>query len=434
KYRNAGNRAVWMELNHSIPQYLFLNQTKTHLHVSYENQPFSCNNCGDKSHGAKNCQVSSPEEYVNAVDVNVCEISEIENTVENGIISTTSAVQDVNNNNNVNKCTIGSSLKEHMDIHTGEKPNACSESDSNSDINQNSTPCHEMYKCTVCDYEINSEDTLKEHMAIHTGEQSISCSKNSKISKVKKHSGKSNGIEVHIDPSQSENSYICTFCDYRCAYEDIFKTHMEAHTGEKPFPCSKCDYPSSTMHELADHLRVHGSEKSFKCKICEFLTMDQTTLQNHVLAHKGDKMLYCSDCDYSCKNEDILKTHSLSHKGAKPYACTECDFKCNAIKTLKTHKKIHKNNKNIVIFKCSKCENSFTSKGEMNMHMKAHSGENFIDESFYSIVEAHGNECKSKGKKPAKRSLSVSPEVNDGKSKIVNKGTNKRNKKDKVNN
>ena len=41
-----------------------------------------------------------------------------------------------------------------------------------------------------------------------------------------------NEFDIHFDPSQNNNKFQCTECDYQCKYPDIFNEHMKTHTGE----------------------------------------------------------------------------------------------------------------------------------------------------------------------------------------------------------
>ena len=92
-----------------------------------------------------------------------------------------------------------------MQIHTGEKPNSC----------------------TQCDYSCACSNTLKRHMRVHTGEK----------------------------------QYSCTQCDYSCAQSNDLKKHMRIHTRKRPFSCTQCDYTCSHSTDLKRHLmRVHSGE------------------------------------------------------------------------------------------------------------------------------------------------------------------------------
>ena len=41
-----------------------------------------------------------------------------------------------------------------------------------------------------------------------------------------------NEFDIHFDPSQNNNKFQCTECDFQYKYSDIFNEHMKTHTGE----------------------------------------------------------------------------------------------------------------------------------------------------------------------------------------------------------
>ena len=77
KFSKSGKRRVWMNLKDHIPQTLTINQTQTTINVEYNNQPSSCNKCGNAGHWARRCTVDSSE-FKNLVDIiNISDSSSI---------------------------------------------------------------------------------------------------------------------------------------------------------------------------------------------------------------------------------------------------------------------------------------------------------------------------------------------------------------------
>ena len=68
KFSSSGKRVVWMNIKEHIPQILTINQTKTTINVNYQNQPWSCNICGNAGHRARRCTVDQSE-FKNLVNI-----------------------------------------------------------------------------------------------------------------------------------------------------------------------------------------------------------------------------------------------------------------------------------------------------------------------------------------------------------------------------
>ena len=65
----TGDRIVWMKPFDHIPQKLeFKNSENIYINVKYENQPMSCNICGNKGHRHRYCNVR-PGDFKNVIDL-----------------------------------------------------------------------------------------------------------------------------------------------------------------------------------------------------------------------------------------------------------------------------------------------------------------------------------------------------------------------------
>ena len=216
-------------------------------------------------------------------------------------------------------------------------------------------------------------------------------------------------MDIHIDPSQSNNILKCSECDYKCEYENILREHMEIHTGEGPFLCSECGEQSSTMQDMVKHMLIHTGEKS-------------STQDEHGLTNEGDILMSCTICDFSCLNNDILRNHLISHN---VYSCMKCDFIGKSAKILANHTKSHEKENSFI---CSQCDYTATSAGELNIHMTKHTGEKFTNKPCSNILKSPLIKSTPMTSNTGKRYLSVSPEDINTNKKDLRSNNSKRNK------
>ena len=201
-----------------------------------------------------------------------------------------------------------------------------------------------------------------------------------------------NNIDIHIEPSQNENPFECTECDYKCKYSNIFNEHMQTHTGENPI----------------------------KCDVCELISNGRAAFEEHSLLHSIDPKLKCSECTYECLNQTVLYNHLKTHN---IYACEKCVYKSNTLKGLNGHVKVH----NLKNLKCSKCDLSFNATNKLNTHMETHTGDEIFSETLIESAKSPQSEKSQQNSNLSKRGLSVSPEVVDS-----NKKSKKHNSKKSV--
>lgn len=176
--------------------------------------------------------------------------------------------------------------------------------------------------------------------------------------------------------SPKPRCHICSQCGRAFTTKTILNSHMLTHTGERPFACR---VPSFNQHfaqhsTRAFHERTHSDDKPHICSICGHLFKHLITLQLHMHVYDTDNKLFqCPSCAKWFRRLSGLQSHIRIHTGEKPFACSQCSMPFRSRSAVTRHiRAIHTNEKP---WQCSICDKRFSQPGNLQTHMRVHSGE-----------------------------------------------------------
>ncbi|XP_049887334.1 zinc finger protein 234-like [Pectinophora gossypiella] len=222
----------------------------------------------------------------------------------------------------------------------------------------------------------------------------------------------------HRTTHDPKDKYMCRICNTQFANIKYLRWHNRMHKVKKETFPEKCTTCGKQVKSLRKHMQTHqlsNKSPSFVCEQCGKTFLTSTLLKSHGLVHlervsceickkmikpstlihhkrwhvqkkngllqkkikkKDTKVRKClAKCEYCDLSviQDRLEAHvNRHHLNIRPYVCDICEDSFSAKYYLKMHMRVHSDEKK---FTCEICNNKFRFKFCLKKHMLLHTGE-----------------------------------------------------------
>ncbi|XP_075236492.1 uncharacterized protein LOC142333354 [Lycorma delicatula] len=231
--------------------------------------------------------------------------------------------------------------------------------------------------CKVCKKILATKMILKEHMLIHTGEKPHVCMLCGRAFRHKAN------LVVHINAHTIVKTFECPMCPQTFSMRVDLEDHKKTHTDQQ-YVCNVCGDSFHSKRVLWTHQQIHnkriqrkkrrGNRKGgLPCRICGKFLSTKNTLKEHIMIHSGEKPHECLLCGKTIRHKANFIIHVQSHSAIETYMCNLCDLEFSRKRELKYHKQEAHGSKP---FHCILCGESFRKEEGLMNHVESRHGDN----------------------------------------------------------
>ena len=185
----------------------------------------------------------------------------------------------------------------------------------------------------------------------------------------------------------------CEYCISNFSSKQAKERHiLHYHQPKQLHKCSTCNMTFKSSYGLQTHQKTkHQSLEEHTCSVCDASFTNEANLKRHQKSRHATKEFTCLECKTVFVSSSELKMHleDSGHEKRKGtllekidvFRCSECDFSTSRKDSLLRHKRlkhgIFRKEFNIIEetlkdngnWTCSKCNQTFTSEGEIEDHV-----------------------------------------------------------------